>query len=124
MAYGRYGRGRRTSPAAEERRERERAAERKRELAKKKLDRLLKQYRKILIQDPEESRRAWGQKQLRSYTTHVLSDGSHVSYIIRRGEHGELYLQEPHFPEWRFYRLLPRYHVEQERDPRRGRSRA
>lgn len=107
MAY--YGGRRRAryNPAAEERRERERKAEERRERDRRRLRRLLSQFRRVTLRG-DEAQAAWQEPELRSFTTSVLNDGTHVRSIVR-GSRGRLFLQELSFPGWKFYRLVPRY---------------
>jgi len=118
-----YGRRRYQHPTTAARLERERQEQARYERNRIKLARLLKQYRQVLIKDKDEAQAAWGQPQLRSYTIGKDSGGTPIANIIR-GSGGRLYLQAPHFPGWRFYRLVPRYQTprqseEAERDARR-----
>lgn len=108
--------GRRYNPAADERRSREERAKARYTRDKARLARLLKQFRKIELKGAE-AQHAWGLPQLRSYTVGEGSDGVPFSVIIR-SDNGRLFLQEPGYPAWTFYRLVPRYH-----HPREGSSR-
>lgn len=102
MAYRRGYRG--TSPANQERKEREQRAEKRRNSSRARLRRLIGQYRKVPLTG-QAARDAWAQKELRSFTTGETRDGS-IQYVIR-GKGKELYLQEPSGMGWSFYKLVP-----------------
>lgn len=126
MAYGRRGGGRRASPYAEERREREKRREERILRDRARFDRLMRHFRKIKLSG-EAASAAWGQKELRSFTLGE-SGVSPVRAIVRGDEHRQLYLQEPGTSGWTFYKLVPRYHTpragESDRDVSRARWRS
>lgn len=121
MAY--YGGRRRAryNPAAEERRERERKAEERADQARKRLQRLLRQFRRVTLKG-EEARAAWAEPQLRSFTIGKLADGTHIQTIVR-GSRGRLFLQELSFPGWKFSRLVPRYQTPRKEEEESERDR-
>ncbi len=123
MAYYR-GRGR-YDPRADERREREAKDQTRIELGRKKLHRLLAQYRLVPLKG-DAAQRAWGATQVRTYSTGKTSSGDWITATIRK-EGRTLYLQRAGSGlGWSFYRLDPRFHVPREdehpeRDARRRR---
>lgn len=115
MGYYRGGR-KRSNPAAEERRERERLEQEKFVKDRESLNELLSNFRKVHLRE-SAARAAWTFPEKRSFTIGKTSDGSRISYILRGDDENEiLYLQEPHFPAWRFYRLDPKYNVVRQED--------
>ena len=109
MAY--YPRRRRSNPKVEERREREQKEQEEFAKNRESLNELLRNFRKVPLRG-DNAQRAWGFPAKRTFTVGRLSDGSQISYILRGDDENEvLYLMEPHFPSWRFYRLDPKYHV-------------
>ncbi len=126
MAYGRYGR-KRYDPAAEERRAREAKQQARLDRDRARFSRLLRQFRKVALRG-EAASAAWKLRALRSYTVSQTRDGAITATVRTDGVH--LYLQEPDFMGWRFYRLMPKHHVlrhgeeeEMMRDASRGRRR-
>ena len=99
MAYGRYGRGRRVDPYAEEQR---RKAEERSARKKAQFERLLRQYRQIKVTG-EEAQRAWKEPARRTLY------GKDGPTEIIRGSGSHLYLQSAGAVGWNFYRLVPRY---------------
>lgn len=115
---------RRYDPRADERRAREAREHASIERDKARLHRLLRLVRKVLLKGAAADA-AWGQKQIRSFTVAKTSDGSHVQVVLRT-DGKNLFLQEPSFPSWKFYRLVPKHHVlrrEESEDDARDRSR-
>lgn len=107
MAYGGYGR-RRYNPGAEERREREAKAEARRERTRARFRRLMSQFRKVALRG-EAASAAWKLKAVRSFTVGATRDGEITATLRTDGTH--LYLQEPDYVGWKFYKLLPKHHV-------------
>lgn len=103
---------RRYNPAAEARREREAADERRFAKARRKLARLLSHRAKIEVHG-EEAKRAWSLPARRSFEVRRTSQGD-VVVVIVRGSGREMYLQEPTFSGWIFSRLVPRSHEHRE----------
>jgi hypothetical protein len=122
MAGRTYGGRRRypVHPTTAARREREREEQQRFEWNRTRLHRLLRQFRRFPLYG-DEAQEAWRQPEIRSFATHRDSGGTLLQTIIRRGPRGELFLQEPHFPGWRFSRLVPRFATPRESEIERER---
>ena len=123
MASYRRGSRRRYDPYADERRAEEERREQQKRQTRARLDRLLRQFRRVRLSG-EAADRAWSEPQLRSFT--IGESGGVPVQAIVRGSRGQLFLQEPGFAGWSLYRLVPRYHTPREsevfeRDRRRRR---
>lgn len=101
MSY--YGRRRRPSPYAEERRERERETRERLERDKAALTVFLATHHKTELRG-NDAALAWKAPSVRTFTTAILADGSHVTWTVREDSRGQ-YLQEPGHMGWTFYRL-------------------
>lgn len=98
---------RRVHPTTLARREREREAEARREREREESRAFFASFDRVEVTAADDAHRAWAMPTLRTFTTAILADGTHVSEIVR-GIDGEWFVQSPHFPGWRFFRLVPR----------------
>lgn len=105
---------------------RERERDRRQVEARDALARLLSAFVRVAVTDRDEAQRAWSLPSLRTYLTHYEAGGTPIVTTVR-GIDGEWFIQEAHFPGWRFSRLVLRddhdAHVKA-RDARDARARA